>query len=83
MWNPSTPASSATLADTLFHALQDHGIDEITFLRGLALDEIASTGRIARQSGCSSALATGVGRPIVGFWMPCLATDHGSAWPAA
>jgi putative nucleotidyltransferase with HDIG domain len=32
--------SSATLADTLFHTLQQRGIDQITFCNGLTLDEI-------------------------------------------
>ena len=32
--------SSATLADTLFHALQNHGIDEITLRHGLTFEEM-------------------------------------------
>ena len=32
--------SSATLADTLFHALQSRGIDEVTLRHGLTLNEI-------------------------------------------
>jgi len=60
IWNNEILESSATLADTLFHSLQDHGIDEITVQRGVTRQELHTLlDRLAAVEGRGDVDATG------------------------